>query len=688
MAVFDAKDIRNIVLLGHSGCGKTSLVEALLISSGAIPKMGSIAEKNTVSDYNEDEKEHKCSIGSSLVSFNSGGRKINMVDTPGYIDFIGDMIGGLRAADASIIVVNSTGGVEIGTEKAQRMSCEKGVPSMFFINKMDKEHSDFNKCIDSITRKFRKSCVLVAYPVGEKSSFKGVVNLITGQGVDALTDSDKALAKAAIDTLSEAVAETDDALLEKYLEKGELSADELKNALKKSIANGTIHPIMCGSSTRNIGVKELLEFIVEYLPSPAERPQTEATRPGSDGAERFAVKLDPNGPFSAFVFKTLSDPFLGQISIFKVFSGKLQSNGGFYNVNRSSKERIGQVFTLLGKQQISMESVHAGDIACVSKLKDTRTGDSICDEKNQVKFEDINLPEPAIAFSLKPKTRSDEDKIGNALHKLTVEDPTFQVTRDEQTKEVIANGMGDLHINMMINRMRMRYGVMVDLGTPKVAYKETITGKGDAQYRHKKQTGGAGQFAEVWMRIEPLERGKGFEFVDEVAGGSIPRPFIVSCEKGIKTALQSGSLAGFPVVDVRAIVYDGKTHPVDSKDIAFQTAAKFAFRESLAKAKPVILEPVMDVDITVPDMFVGDIAGSLNSRRGRVMGMEPCDGVHVIKAKMPLGEMYKYVNELKSITGGRGTYTMTFSHYDVVPSSAAQAIIEKAKLNKKEEVEE
>ncbi|MCX5677739.1 MAG: elongation factor G [Candidatus Omnitrophica bacterium] len=688
MAIFEAKDIRNIVLLGHSGCGKTSLAEALLLNSGAIPRMGSIAEKNTVSDYNEDEKEHKCSISSSLISLNSRDKKINIIDTPGYTDFIGEMIGGLRAADASIIVVNAAGGVEIGTEKAQRMSCEKGVPSMFFINKLDQEHADFTKCIDGITRKFRKSCVLVAYPIGEKSSFKGVVNLVTRKGLDALSDHDKVAAKAAIDTLSEAVAETDDALLEKYLDKGELSVDELTSALRKAVDNGTIHPIMCGSSTANIGVKELLDFIVDFLPSPAEMPQVEATRPGTDGAERFAVKLDPNGPFSGFVFKTLSDPFLGQLSIFKVFSGKLQSNGGFYNVNRSTKERIGQIFTLRGKQQIPMETVQAGDIACVSKLKDTRTGDSICDDKNQVKFEDINFPEPAIAFSLKPKTRSDEDKIGNALHKLTAEDPTFKVSRDEQTKEVIANGMGDLHIGMMINRMRMRYGVNVDLGTPKVAYKETITGKGDAQYRHKKQSGGAGQFAEVWMRIEPLERGRGFEFVDEVVGGAIPRPFVVSCEKGIKTALQSGSLAGFPVVDVRAIVYDGKTHPVDSKDIAFQTAAKFAFRESLQKARPVILEPIMDVDIIVPDTLVGDIAGSLNSRRGRVMGMEPGEDVQTIKAKMPLGEMYKYVNELKSITGGRGTYTMTFSHYDVVPSNVAQVIIEKAKLTKKEEVEE
>ncbi len=688
MPTIDPKDIRNLILLGHSGCGKTSLVEALLAKAGVIPKMGSISEGNTVSDYNEDEKQRKCSISSSLISFAAGGKKINIIDTPGYIDFIGEMIGGLRAVDASVIVVDATGGVEIGTEKAQRMSCEENVPSMFFINKLDKEHADFDRCVDGITRKFRKSCVLVSYPIGQESSFKGTVNLITREGIDGLPEHDKSAAKAAIDTLSEAVAETDDALLEKYLDKGELSADELKSALKKAIAAGKIHPIICGSSTKNVGIDELLDFIINFLPSPADKPQSEAAKPGTDGLDRVSVKLDPNGPFSAFVFKTLSDPFLGQISIFKVLSGKLQSNGGFYNVNRSVKERVGQIFSLIGKRQASLESVQAGDIACVAKLKDTHTGDTICDEKNQVKFEDIKFPDPAIAFSLKPRTRADEDKIGAALHKLTAEDPTFKVTRDEQTKEVIVNGMGDLHINMMINRMKMRYGVQVDIGTPKVAYKETITGKGEAMYRHKKQSGGAGQFAEVWLRVEPLERGKGFEFVDDVVGGAIPKPFVVSCEKGIKTALQSGALAGFPVVDVRAVVYDGKTHPVDSKDIAFQTAARHAFKEGMLKAKPVILEPMMDVDISVPDNFVGDIAGSLNSRRGRVMGMDPGDGAQTIKAKIPLEEMYKYVTELKSITGGRGTYTMTFSHYDVVPSNVAQMIVEKAKLNKKEEAEE
>lgn len=686
MASFDAKDIRNLIILGHSGCGKTSLAEAILYNGGAIPKMGTVAEGNTVSDYNEDEKERKCSIGSSLMSFVSGSKKINMIDTPGYTDFVGEMIGGLRAADASLIVVNATGGVEIGTERAQKMSKERGVPCVFFINKMDKEHADFNKCVEALKKKLGKACAIITYPVGEESSFKAVANLLTRQGVDGLSDSDKANAKAAIDALSESVAETDDSLLEKYLDKGELSAEELKGAFKKAIAEGKVYPILCGSSTKNIGVKELLDVIINYFPSPVDRPKVEATKP--DSQEKITVETSASAPFSALVFKTLSDPFIGQISMFKVFSGKLQSNGGFYNVTKGTKEKIGQVFNLLGKAQTSVESVSAGDIGCVSKLKETTTGDSLSDDKNPVKFEDIQFPEPAISFSLKPKTRSDEDKISTALHKLTAEDPTFKVTRDEQTKEMIASGMGDMHINIMIHRMKMRYGVQVDIGTPKVAYKETILGKGDAQYRHKKQTGGAGQFAEVWMKIEPMARGSGFEFVDEVVGGAIPRPFVVSCEKGIKTALQSGILAGFPVVDVRAIVYDGKTHPVDSKDIAFQTAARQAFKESMQKAKPVILEPIMDVEIVVPEECMGDITGSLNSRRGRVMGMEPGEGVQTIKAKVPLDEMYKYVNELKSITGGRGTYTMSFSHYEIVPSNLAQAIVDKAKVNKKEEVED
>lgn len=686
MAIFDAKDIRNIILLGHSGCGKTSLTEALLYSAGAITKPGTVNAGTTVSDYNDDEKEKKHSSSTSLISFTYDSKKINILDIPGYTDFVGEMIGGLRAADACIVVVNATGGIEIGTERAYRMSKEKGIPCIFFINSLDKERADYDKCFDDIQKKFRRHCVAVDAPIGKESALKDVANIVARTGMDNAPEEDKAHIKILSDQLAETIAETDDALLEKYLEKGELTAEELSGAFKKAINGGDVTPILCGSAVKNIGIKDLLDTIVKYLPSPEDRPKIEAVKP--DSGEKTSIEPDPKGPFSALVFKTLSDPFLGQISIFKVFSGKLQSNGSFYNVNKSSRERIGQLFTLLGKTQVPMESIRAGDIGCVAKLKDTQTGDSLSDDKTLVKFEDIQFPEPAISFSLKPKTRSDEDKISNALHKLTAEDPTFKLTRDEQTKEMIVSGMGDIHINMMINRMKTRYGVQVDMGTPKVAYKETIVGKGDAQYRHKKQTGGAGQFAEVWMKIEPLPRGTGFEFVDEVVGGAIPRPFIVSCEKGIKTALQSGPLAGFPVVDVRAIVYDGKTHPVDSKDIAFQTAARHAFKESMLKARAVLLEPIMDVDIAVPDEFMGDITGSLNSRRGRVMGMEPGDGVQTIKAKVPLEEMYKYVNELKSITGGRGTYTMTFSHYEVVPSNLAQSITEKAKATRKEEVEE
>jgi len=686
MASFEAKDIRNVIILGHSGCGKTLLTEAMLFNTGAIPKMGSIADGTTVSDYNEDEKEKKHSASTSLMSATYSSRKINILDTPGYTDFVGEMIGGLKVADACIVVVNATGGIEIGTERSYRMAMEKGVPCIFFINMLDKEHADYDKCFEEIKKKFRKHCVAVDVPVGKESALKDVVNIVSRKGLDTLSDSDKAHAKRLSDELAEAVAETDDALLEKYLDKGELSVEELEKAFKKAVIDGEVTPILCGSAIKNIGIKELLEMIVDYLPSPADRPEAEATKP--DTSDKITVSMKSDAPFSGIVFKTLSDPYLGQISMFKVLSGKLQANTSFYNVSKGVKEKIGPIFSLLGKTQLPMDSAKAGDIGCVAKLKDTVTGDSISDDKNPVKFEEINFPEPAISFSLKPKTRADEDKISTAIHKISAEDPTFKVTREEQTKEMIVSGMGDMHINVMINRMKVRYGVQVDLGTPKVAYKETITGKGDAQYRHKKQTGGAGQFAEVWLRVEPLPRGSGFEFVDDVVGGAIPRPFVVSCEKGIKAALESGVLAGFPVVDVRAVVYDGKTHPVDSKDIAFQTAARHGFKEAVQKAKPAILEPIMDVDIVVPDEFMGDIAGSLNSRRGRVMGMEPGDGSQTIKAKVPLEEMYKYVNELKSITGGRGTYSMTFSHYEMVPSNIAQAIIDKAKLNKKEEVEE
>ncbi|HAH05949.1 MAG TPA: elongation factor G [Elusimicrobia bacterium] len=686
MPTFESKNIRNLILLGHSGCGKTSLVEALLFSVGAVQRMGSVNEGNTVSDYNEDEKERKCSLASTLISLVSGPVKVNMIDTPGYTDFIGELVGGLRAVDTGLVVVNATGGVEIGAERGVKMAQQKGAAVVIFINKLDKEHADFERCIEGLQKKFGKKCVPMAWPVGKESGFKGIANLLTRQGLEGLAGEDAAKAKAAADAFTETIAESDDALLEKYLEKGELSADELKGALRKAVVEGKVMPVLCGAVTKEIGVKELLGVLTDYAPSPADMPKVEAT--DQNKSEKVSLGADPAGPLAAHVFKTLSDPYLGQITIFKIFSGKMQANSGFYNVDKGAKEKIGQVFSLMGKAQVQMESIQAGDIGCVAKLKNTGTNDSMSDEKTPLKFDPIQFPDPAISYSLKPKTRDDEEKISTALHKLTAEDPTFKISRDEQTKEMIVNGMGDIHITTMINRMKLRFGVQVDLGTPKVPYKETIMGKGNATYRHKKQTGGSGQFAEVWLRVEPVQRGVGFEFVNEVKGGNIPGPFIVSCEKGIRATLGTGILAGFPVVDVRAIVYDGKTHPVDSKDIAFQVAARRAFKESMEKAKPVLLEPIMDVEFVVPEEFMGDIAGSLNQHRGRVMGMEAAEGAQTITAKVPLDEMYKYVNEMKSITGGRGTYTMTFSHYEVVPSSLVPGIVEKAKAGKVEQKDE
>lgn len=682
----ETKDIRNIIILGHSGAGKTTLVEHLLSTGGAIPKPGSVDAGNTVSDYNEDEIERKITINSSISCVNYKGCKINIIDTPGYSDFMGEVLGGLRAADAAILVINAVAGIEIGTDRFYKMIKKSGLPFAIFVNRMDKENADFDKTFEQIVKKYGKQCACVTYPIGSESSFKGVVNLLTKENMDQADNDTKDKASDISNSLVESIAESDDALLEKYLDKGELSEAELNTAYKKSVVSGKLNPVFAGSAALDIGVGHVLDAIVTAFPAPSDRPGVPAVNSAKN--EQLTVVPGQAGSFAAQVFKTISDPYLGQISVMKVLSGAASSNAGVLNSSKGVKEKLGQVINLLGKKDIAADSARAGDICAVAKLKETSTGDTLTDERNPIVFERINFPEPAISFSIKPKSRSDEDKISNALHKLTAEDTTFTISRDIQTRELIASGMGDLHLTIMINRLRTRFGVQVDIGTPKVAYKETISSNGDSQYRHKKQSGGAGQFAEVWLKVNPLPRGTGFEFVDEVVGGAIPGPFVVSCEKGIKAALESGPLAGFPVIDVRATVYDGKTHPVDSKDIAFQIAARHAFKDACLKARPVILEPIMDVDVLVPDENMGDVTGSLNQRRGRIMGMEPGDGAETIKAQVPLDEMYKYVNELKSITAGRGSYSMRFSHYETVPSNIAQVIITNAQKNKQEVAEE
>jgi elongation factor G len=681
------KDIRNVVFLSHSGEGKTTLVENLLFKGGAISKKGSIEDGTTASDYNDDEKERKTSINLSVSFYEKDNIKVNLLDAPGYLDYIGDIIAGVAAADAFVMLVDAVGGVKVGTNKFWKTAKAMNLPGMIVVNKMDKENADFTKTLEDIRNRLGKNCVALCYPAGKGASFSGIANLLTKEGMDKLQGEDKDKADKISSELVEGVAESDDALLEKYLEEGALPAEDLNKAFRAGVVSGKIIPVIPASVEKDIGVDQVMSIIRDYLPSPADRPAVETEPAGGEATEKISVEPNAENAFSAQVFKTISDPYAGQISIFRVRSGKVSSNQSVKNTSKGSAEKLGQLVFLNGKEQVQTDSAIAGDIVAAAKLKETETNDTLAEDKNPVRFSTIKFPEPAVSFSIKPKSRGDEDKISNVLGKLTAEDPAFSIVRDKQTHEMVASGMGDLHLKTMITRMKDRYGVDVDIGTPKIAYKETITANGDSQYRHKKQSGGAGQFAEVWMRVEPLPRGEGFEFVDEVVGGAIPRQFVGSCEKGVKNTLEEGVLAGYPVVDVKVIVYDGKTHPVDSKDIAFQIAASHAFKESFEKAKPVLLEPIMNVELTIPEESMGDVTGSLSSRRGRVLGMDSEGGQQIVKAQIPLEEMYKYANELKSLTGGRATYTMTFSHYEVVPSNIAQKVIEQSPKAKKKEEE-
>lgn len=675
MAV-STKDIRNVVFISHSGAGKTTLVEELLFKGGAIAKKGNVSAGTTVCDYGDDEKARKNSINLSVAFYEKDGIKVNMLDAPGYLDYAGEVIAGINAADAAILVVSATSGVEVGTTKFWKIVSERGLPGLIVINKMDKDNANFGKVLESLQKALGKSCVALCYPNGAGPSFSGIANLLTKEGIDSLEGADKDNADKLSANLAEGVAESDDDLLEKYLEEGELSPEDLKKAFRIAVITGKVIPVIPASVEKGIAIDAIMSVIQNYFPSPLDRPAVEVEVLGAEGdaaVKEMAVKED--APFAAQVFKTISDPYAGQISILKVKSGKLVSNQSAKNTSKGSSEKLAQPFYLRGKDQVSTESTNAGDIVAVAKLKDTDTGDTLADDKSKVKFKNIIFPEPAISFSIKPRSRSDEDKISAALEKIMAEDKTFQMLRDAQTHELVVSGMGELHLKTILNRMKERYGVEVDIGTPKVAYKETITSNGDAQYRHKKQSGGAGQFAEVWMRVEPMERGSGFEFVDEIVGGAIPKQLVGSCEKGVLKSLSEGSIAGFPVIDVRVVVYDGKTHPVDSKDIAFQIAAAHAFREACGKAKPALLEPIMNVELTVPEENMGDITGSLSTRRGRIQGMGSEGGMQLVRAQIPLEEMYKYANELKSITAGRATYTMTFSHYEPVPPNVVQKVI-------------
>ncbi|OGX15073.1 MAG: hypothetical protein A2166_06560 [Omnitrophica WOR_2 bacterium RBG_13_41_10] len=648
----DAHHKRNFVLLGHAHAGKTTLSESILYFSKTTPRKGVVSEGTTVSDYSFDEIARKNSINTSILYCNHKNTRIQFIDTPGYADFFGEIISSLRAVDSAIIVVDATAGVEVGTERAWQLLEELALPCAIFINKTDKEDADPEKVIADIQNILSKKALRI----------------------DSLEAAQ----------LVEAIAESEDKLLEKYLEGTQLSTDELKVALRQAVIKRKLFPVLSGSAFADKGIAELLDMVVEYLPSPLERPIIEARDPLKADQKKEVVPQE-DGPFSAFIFKSISDPYVGQLTLLRVFSGSLLANTNFYNVSKKTRERIGQIFMLQGKEQKAVDSASCGDIVAIAKLKETTTCDSLSDEKSQVLFEPIVFPEPAISASVKPKSRQDEEKISTALAKLAAEDPTFKSTHDVQTKELIISGLGDQHLAVMVERMKKRFNVEVELGTPKVSYKETITKNARVQGKFKRQSGGRGQYGDVWIEIEPLEKGKGVEFVDKIFGGAIPRNYIPSAEKGVLQACSEGAIAGYPIVDLRITLVDGSYHEVDSSDMAFQIAGGMALRKAVAEAAPVLLEPIMDVDVSIPEEYLGAISGDINSRRGHIMGMDVKGKSQVVKAKVPLAEMFTYANDLRSLTGGRGMYIMRFSHYEVVPHKIASGIVSQYQATKKQE---
>ncbi|MHB0912285.1 MAG: elongation factor G [Armatimonadota bacterium] len=677
--------IRNVAVVGHGGCGKTSLSEALLFMSGGVDRLGKVDEGNTTSDYDPDEVKRKISINAALIPCEWSGSKINFVDTPGYADFVGDVKSTLRVVEGALVVVCAVSGIAVGTDTAWNFSEEFGIPRAFFVNKMDRENADFYSVAEALKLRYGSRVVPIQLPIGSQDSFTGVVDLvamkaITGSGKDAKVgeipaDMADAVAKYR-ESLVEAAAENDDELISKYLEGGELTDEEVVRGVAAGIKTGKLVPVFCGSAAKVIGIGALLDKIAAEYPSPADV----APREGEGGEKRAASDSEP---FSAQVFKTLADPYVGKLTYFRVYSGVLKSDSHIYNSTKGQEERIGQVYFLKGKQQEAVSEVHAGDIAAVAKLAVTITGDTLCDKAKPSKYPAIEFPEPVYSVAIEAASKADEDKLGPSLAKLGDEDPTFKFRRDAETGQTLVSGLGETHVEIVVDRLKRKFGVSVNVGIPKIAYRETIQVSAKAQGRHKKQTGGRGQYGDAWVELEPIP--EGFEFVDKVVGGAIPRQYIPAVEKGIHEAMERGILAGYPVVGVRAKVYDGSFHPVDSSEMAFKMAGILAFHAAAEKAQPVLLEPVVNAEVVVPEEYMGDVIGDFNGKRGRILGMEPISGGRErIKAVVPQAEMLRYAIDLRSIARGRGSFTTEFSHYEPMPAHNAQQIIEARKKEKEE----
>ena len=691
MKVYDAASIRNVALVGHSGAGKTQLISALLFDTGAINRFGRVDDGTTVTDYDEEEIARKHTLSCSLAHAEWNKHKINFIDTPGMANFLSDARAALRVADAALVVVDAVAGAEVSTEKMWAAAEEFEVPRIVVLNRLDRERASLERSLESLRGVFGRTIVPIQLPIGSEKQFKGVVDLVAqkawtfagenGKPTETAIPAEMAAdVQSAREALIEMVAEADDALMEKFFDAGTLSQEELVGGLKRAIVAGRVFPLVCTSAAANVGMQPLLDGIVHYVPSP-----TESGVKLADGNRAPAVD---SGPAAAFVWKTVADPFAGRITMFRVISGVLKADSSLGNAARETNERLGHLLLLQGKTQTSVPEMRAGDIGAVAKLKETLTGDLLGEKGATYSIAPIKFPEPVISYAIEPKSRGDEEKISTAMHRLQEEDPSIGYGRDPQTKELLLSGQGQLHIEVTVAKLKRRFGVEVLLKPPRIPYRETITAAVEAHGRHKKQTGGHGQFGDCKVKFEPLPRGSEFQFVDDIFGGSIPRQFVPAIEKGLQDARTRGFLAGYPMVDFRATVFDGSYHAVDSSEMSFKMAASLAFKDGMSRARPTLLEPVMDVEVYAPSDFAGDLMGDLNSRRGRIGGMDTRGVSTVIRAKVPMSEMLTYEQHLTSATGGRGSYHMEFSHYEEVPQHLHGKIIAAAKAERGHEAAE
>ncbi len=696
MTRLDAGHIRNVAIIAHSGAGKTSLSEAILFNAGAIDRVGTVEGGNTTMDFEPEETDRKISVTSAVAYCDWKDTRLNLIDTPGFINFIEDTRGCLRVADGAVVIISAISGVKAETEKIWKYACEFEVPRIVFVNKLDKEAADFSNALSEIEKSFDQEAIPLFIPIGAGESFRGIVDLVAmkayvykdGKASEtAIPDDLKTTAEDYRKKLVEKIAEADDSLLEKYLEGGEITAEEVMKGIKEASLTRRFIPVACGSATMNIGVTELMDLMLMCLPTPEEMSRISPIRGTNpkDGKEidRKPVTTDP---LTAYVFKTVADPFAGKLSIFRVYSGVLKADSTVLNATSGAKERIGQVFYLVGKKHVPVASVNAGEIAAVVKLKETNVGDTLCEEHHPLVLPKVKFAEPIISYAIASKNKGDEDKVSIGLHRILEEDPTIRFTRDEESKEMILSGMGQVHLEVSLDKLKRKFGVEVAMKAPKIAYRDTIKARTRAQGRYKKQSGGRGQFGDCWIDFEPLPRGGGFEFVDKIVGGVIPQQYRPAVEKGVIEKLKEGLIAGYPMVDVKVTLTDGSYHSVDSSEMAFKIAGSMALQKAVLDAKPIVLEPIMRIEVVVPDDTLGAVIGDLNSKRGKVQGVEPqAGGNQKILALVPMAEMLVYANQLQSMTSGRGLYSMEFSHYEELPAHVTQKLIAEREKHKEEE---